>query len=212
MGILYSARKDYNKFELSKSKVSENPFSQFSNWFTNAQQIEDFEAHAMTLATASKNGFPSARIVLLKDYNENGFTFFTNYESRKAEEILNNPNVALLFFWAPLEQQIRIEGTIEKITIEESKRYFRSRPRRSQIAAITSLQSKPVVSREELEAKFANLEAEYNNKQIPFPTNWGGYLVKPSTFEFWQGRSNRLHDRLKYSLKNNKWIIERLAP
>lgn len=206
-------RQNYNKGELTKKMVHKNPFSQFEIWYKNATSSSIKEANAMQIATATKNGLPSLRTVLLKGFSEDGFIFYTNYQSKKGQELLENPNAALLFFWDVLERQIRIEGRVKKLDGIFSTNYFQSRPKGSQIGAWASPQSSVIESREILENRKKELENQYKNEEIlPKPDFWGGYLVIPTYFEFWQGRNNRLHDRITYTLVNNTWNIERIAP
>lgn len=206
-------RKDYMLQSLSENDVDKNPIKQFEKWWQEAIDSQIDEVNAMTLATASSQGIPSARIVLLKGYDANGFVFFTNYNSHKAGDIEGNPNACLVFFWKELERQIRITGTIEKISEKESNEYFQSRPLISRIGAWASDQSSVIDSRESLEEKFKILEQTYSNKEIPKPPHWGGYRVIPRQIEFWQGRSGRLHDRIEYTLeKENIWVFKRLSP
>lgn len=209
---LSNLRKNYSLNELDETSVDASPFKQFNRWFEEALSSELPEPNAMTLATANQSGEPSARIVLLKSFDESGFIFFTNYESRKGKEIFENPKAALLFFWVELERQIRIEGKIEKISRIDSFDYFRSRPHDSQIGAWCSPQSSVIPDRNFLEDRFVKLSVEFSAGNVPLPNNWGGYKVIPDTFEFWQGRASRLHDRIFYSLDNGKWEISRLAP
>jgi pyridoxamine 5'-phosphate oxidase len=197
---------------LSEDDVNKNPINQFADWWDEAIDSNIEEANAMTLATVNEQGYPSARIVLLKDFNEYGFVFFTNYESRKGKSLLNNPKAAVVFFWKELERQVRIEGIVEKISEEESTAYFTSRPIESKIGAWASPQSKSIESRTFLEERFKNYEQQFSNHDIPKPPHWGGYIVKPSRIEFWQGRPGRLHDRIEYNKNNEGWTIERLAP
>lgn len=206
---LSESRRDYSKDKLLESNISKNPIEQFDHWYQQAELELKDEVNAVALSTADLNGSVSSRMVLLKAFNENGFMFFSNYQSKKAEQIANNPNGALLFFWPSLQRQIRIEGEIIKTTAEISDTYFYSRPKDSQISAIISSQSKIVSDRVFLEKSF---EKESKNPIHQRPENWGGYLLFPRSIEFWQGRSNRLHDRILYSLCNEKWIINRLAP
>lgn len=210
---IQNLRQDYRSASLSENEVSKNPYQQFEKWFQEALQAEVLEPNAMTLATANKDGIPSARIVLLKEFTEEGFVFYTNYKSKKGKEIESNPYAALIFFWADLERQIRIEGVVEKVSEEESNQYFYSRPKGSQLGALTSPQSKTIPNREFLEEKLAHLEKEYQDKEVDKPIYWGGYRVIPNRIEFWQGRSNRLHDRIVYiQEKDQSWKFERLAP
>ena len=205
-------RKDYSTRSLKETEVDFEPMQQFDKWFHEAIEANVMEPNAMSLATASATGMPSVRVVLLKGYGDEGFSFYTNYGSDKAGDIEANPQVGLNFFWPELERQVRINGTITKLSEEESDKYFQSRPRMSQIGAIASAQSSRLKSREELENRVAELEKKYEGKKIPKPVNWGGYLIKPSVVEFWQGRPSRLHDRIRYSSLGHQWLIERLSP
>ncbi|MFA8433334.1 MAG: pyridoxamine 5'-phosphate oxidase [Marinifilaceae bacterium] len=204
-------RHEYSQQALSKQDVLSNPVEQFEKWFQEALNSDLKDANAMTLATTSSNGLPSARILLLKDFDQDGFCFFTNYESQKALDIKENPNGALVFFWPELERQIRIEGGIEKVSEEESDRYFEMRPVGSRIAACISPQSKEIENRKFLEDAFASY-GQKSQLNIPRPTFWGGYRLRPSMIEFWQGRENRLNDRIEYRLEGDRWKIRRLAP
>lgn len=204
-------RKDYKLQTLNESDVAANPFDQFGAWWQEAIASQIDEVNAMTLATATPDGKPSARTVLLKGYDENGFTFFTNYNSHKGQQLADNPNAALVFFWKELERQIRIEGTVEKVSEAISNSYFNSRPTGSKLGAWSSPQSSVIPSRQVLEANEQKFKTDFG-ESIPRPPHWGGYVVKPILFEFWQGRSSRLHDRLQYTLQNQVWTIERLAP
>jgi len=209
---LSSLRKEYARAFLDVRDVDPDPFVQFRRWFTEAQNAGLPEPNAMTLATATKEGRPSARAVLLKSIDETGFAFFTNFESRKAREIAENPAAALLFFWAELERQVRIEGIIECVSDAESDQYFRSRPRESQIGAWASKQSETLPDRSTLEHAVARLTQQYAGCDIPRPPHWGGYRLLPSLFEFWQGRPSRLHDRIQYLQHSSSWHINRLSP
>jgi len=209
-------REDYNLATLEESDVFESPIRQFQTWFKAAHDTKIGEPNIMTLATASKEGVPSARIVLLKGVSDEGFRFYTNYESHKGQELKENPNVSLVFFWEALQRQVRIQGTAYRLTEEQSTEYFQSRPKGSQIGAWASPQSQVLTDRNLLEDNVAELLKKYaEEEKLPKPPNWGGYIVKPYKIEFWQGRSSRLHDRLLYTLVELnpiKWTIERLAP
>lgn len=212
--MLYDMRKDYTSPNLEVADLDSNPFHQFHNWFQEAIKEDVPEPNAMTLATCTPKGKPSARIVLLKDYGDSGFTFYTNYESRKGQEIAENPNAALVFFWQKLHRQIRIEGIIEKAALETSTRYFQSRPKGSQIGAWSSPQSSKINDRDELIAMVeANEKRFANQEKLPLPDFWGGYIVRPEAIEFWQGQPSRLHDRFRYEKDDEGgWKINRLAP
>ena len=213
MSNIADIRKDYSKKMLQETDVHADAIEQFKTWWTEAVDSAIDEVNAMTLATASAQGKPSARVVLLKGFNESGFIFFTNYHSQKASEIEENPRVSLVFFWKELERQVRIDGTIKKITAEDSDEYFYSRPVESRIGAWASPQSKVIASRKVIEENVVELEKSFAGKTIDRPPHWGGYIVKPVVIEFWQGRSSRLHDRLQYSLNEmGQWEIKRLAP
>lgn len=210
--MIQSLRQDYRSAELNEKDADKNPIKQFEKWFEAALQAQIYEPNVMTLATADKNGKPNARIVLLKGFNEQGFSFYTNYLSTKGKELKKNPQACLVFFWAELERQVRIEGKVEKLDKETSEAYFHSRPKESQIGAIASPQSQIIADRNVIENKVEELTAAYQDKTIPKPAHWGGYIVKPTVIEFWQGRSSRLHDRIRYELINGKWQTNRLAP
>ncbi len=207
-----SLRKEYTRVGLDKADLHPDPIVQFHEWFEKVIDADLHEPNAMILATAYTDGKPSARTVLLKGYDERGFVFYTNYEGRKADEIEANPMCALLFYWGELERQVRIEGRASRLSEEESDAYFAGRPRGSRLGAWASEQSRPVEDRNVLEERVRALEAEYEGREIPRPPFWGGYRVEPEEIEFWQGRENRLHDRLVYRREDGAWRIERLQP
>ena len=208
---LHEIRSEYKYAELNEKSISENPFKQFEHWMNDALNAKVNEPTAMSVATVGNDGYPDSRIVLLKDFSENGFTFFTNYNSNKGNSIAKNPRVGLHFFWPELERQIRITGIAVKTLDEVSDRYFYSRPVLSQVAAIVSNQSSKIPSREILQNLF-DKEKEKLVTVLKRPENWGGFMVKPIKFEFWQGRESRLHDRILYEKLEDKWNISRLAP
>lgn len=207
-------RKDYQKDSLDISDLDSDPIAQFSEWFSTVQKMSTNEANAMTLATCNKYGQPSARMVLLKSVVNGRFVFFTNYDSRKSEELNENPHAALVFWWPSMERQVRVEGVIEKVSSEDSDEYFNSRPLESKYSALASPQSKVVVNRKVLEDSWATIKSKFpDNESIQRPDNWGGWAVEPTRIEFWQGRASRLHDRFAYQKnKDNSWKIDRLAP
>ncbi len=205
-------RKEHTSAGLDKADVDHDPVVQFHTWFQNAIDAGLHEPNAMILATATTDGKPSARTVLLKGYDEQGFVFYTNYEGRKAGELETNPRCALLFYWGELERQVRVEGIGSRISEQESDEYFASRPRGSQLGAWASQQSRVVDGRRSLEQKLHSLQAEYEDREVPRPPFWGGYRVEPEAIEFWQGRESRLHDRLVYHREDGAWRIERLQP
>ena len=205
-------RKEYTRSGLLEPDAAPDPIEQFHRWFEEALEANLHEPNAMTLATATPDGKPSARIVLLKDFDERGFVFYTNYEGRKARELEQNPNCSLTFYWGELERQVRVEGRAARVPEAESDAYFDSRPRGSRLGAWASEQSRPVESRQALEDRLKELEEKYEEVEVPRPPFWGGYRVEPQRIEFWQGRENRLHDRLLYTRSNGSWKIERLQP
>jgi pyridoxamine 5'-phosphate oxidase len=208
-------RKEYRMAGLDRAALDPDPVAQFGRWFSEAVAAGLPEPNAMTLATASADGRPSARIVLLKGFDASGFVFYTSYSSRKGGELAANPLAALVFHWAPLERQVRVEGRVERTSREESEAYFRSRPLGSRLGAVASAQSRPIPGREVLEERVAELEARYG-EEVPLPDWWGGYRVRPEALEFWQGRPDRLHDRFRYTRPGPgpgaAWTIERLSP
>ena len=206
-------RQNYTLTGLSEADVNKDPIKQFTTWFNQALEADIIEPNAMTLATATADGIPSARIVLLKGVDARGFVFYTNYESQKGQQLMANPYAALVFLWDKLERQVRVEGKVVRLDREESKAYFHSRPQASQLGAWASNQSRIIPNREVLEQKLANLEIQYKEKTVPIPEHWGGFRVVPNRVEFWQGRPSRLHDRLVYDLEDDgNWQINRLAP
>lgn len=205
-------RLNYTRQHLLETEVDPNPIAQFQQWFEQAMAADIVEPNAMTIATASKDGIPSARIVLLKAVDHQGFVFYTNYDSRKGQELAENPHASLVFWWGSLERQVRIDGNVEKISDQDTIAYFHSRPIGSQLGAWASDQSQVIPDRSVLDQRLAELTETYQNQEVPRPPHWGGFRVVPQTIEFWQGRSNRLHDRLRYRLMANTWMIERLAP
>jgi pyridoxamine 5'-phosphate oxidase len=212
MTSIADIRREYASRALTEADALADPIQQFSLWFGEALKSELLDTNAMTLATASRDGVPAARIVLLKGFDETGFVFFTNYESAKAHDLDDNPRACLLLFWAALERQVRITGGVTRTSAEESDTYFHSRPFESQIGAWASAQSRRVGDRSALESRYAELAAQYAGGPVPLPPFWGGYRVVPEAMEFWQGRKSRLHDRLLYVRSNGRWERSRLAP
>lgn len=206
-------RREYSQRGLAEADLASDPIAQFTAWFDTAHESGLIEPNVMILATCDRDGRPSARAVLLKGFDERGFVFYSNYESRKGHELATHPFAALVFYWDVLERQVRIEGRVERVSAEESDHYFAARPRGSQLGAAASPQSQIVPSREALEERLAQLETAYAGRDVPRPASWGGYCVVPEAIEFWQGRPNRLHDRLRYRRQDGgPWTIERLAP
>ncbi len=213
MSSIAAIRKEYKLQSLSEAQVDKSPLKQFDLWWKEARNSDIEEPNAMTLATASGDGIPAARIVLLKEFDEKGFVFFTNYNSYKAQHLDENPRACLVFFWKELQRQVRITGLVEKVTAAESDTYFSRRPEGSKLGAWASPQSQVIAGRAWLEENEKKFHDRFGEKELEPPSHWGGYRVKPVTIEFWQGRPNRLHDRIQYSLMdNNSWAIERLAP
>jgi pyridoxamine 5'-phosphate oxidase len=207
-----SIRKEYTQAALDEKSILKNPFEQFEKWFQEAIESHLVEPTAMIVATADQNNQPFQRTVLLKTFNEDGFVFYTNYESRKSKQIMANPKVSLLFPWYSLERQVAITGSVEKVSTKESLKYFLSRPKGSQLGAWVSHQSEVITSRSILETKLAEMMRKFKDGKIPLPDHWGGYRVVPDSIEFWQGRPNRLHDRMLFEKKENVWKISRLSP
>ncbi|MES0488641.1 MAG: pyridoxamine 5'-phosphate oxidase [Leptospirales bacterium] len=204
-------RRDYLKNGLLESELNADPVKQFESWFNQAIDAKVVDGNALTLSTVS-GGKPNARVVLLKTFTDQGFIFFTNYSSKKAKELEENPYASMLFYWGEMERQVKIMGPVKKVSREESAEYFETRPRESQIGAYSSKQSQTLLNREILENKYQELDKEYKGKDIPLPDFWGGFILQPEYFEFWQGRPNRLHDRLVYEPQNGSWAIRRLYP
>lgn len=211
--LVANFRNEYISDGIDEKDILKDPVQQFEKWFNEAVSDKIVEPNVMHLSTVGNNGRPSGRIVLLKGFDENGFVFYTNYDSRKGEELKHNNFASLTFLWLELYRQVRIEGKVTPVSAEESDNYFKSRPKGSQIGAVASAQSRILESRETLEKKAEELEKKYRDEPVPRPENWGGYCLKPDYIEFWQGRANRLHDRILYTINNKgEWIIERLFP
>jgi len=208
---IQNLRRQYSKEKLSAKLVNKDPFCQFEKWFSDSLKCGFLDPNAMTVATSGKDGKPTARVVLLKSFDEKGFVFYTNYKSRKGKELEQNPFACLLFYWDKLDRQIRIEGKIEKVSTEESAKYFSTRPYKSRLGAWASNQSSVIESRNVIVREFIKYLLKFG-KNVPLPNYWGGYRMVPNIFEFWQGRPNRLHDRIQYTLQKKGWKIERLAP
>lgn len=205
-------RREYLSAEMNESDMLEDPFRQFMEWLEDATRSGIDDPNAMALATVDGAGRPSVRMVLLKDAREEGFVFYTNYESRKGQELAKNPNAAVMFFWPGLDRQIRIEGTVERTSLDESDEFFDSRPLNSRISAIISPQSKVIPGRDSLEEKFNDYRKLIDDQNLKRPDHWGGFILKPLRYEFWQGRENRLNDRIQYTKVEDEWSISRLAP
>ncbi|MBN2612589.1 MAG: pyridoxamine 5'-phosphate oxidase [Bacteroidales bacterium] len=212
MNNIQELRQEYIKSHLNTDDLHPDPFTQFRYWFNDAIKVIHSDANAMMLATADQNGKPSARMLLLKGFDQNGFTFFTNYESRKGQQLAENPYATMVFYWKELERQVRIEGRVDKTSRKESDEYFNIRPEGSKIGAWASPQSKPIPDRHYLDRLQHDLTNLFRSKPLERPENWGGYRLMPNLFEFWQGRENRLHDRFEYLPDGGEWIIRRLAP
>lgn len=210
--MLRDIRTNYQKFELTKQSVNKDPIKQLTFWLNDAIAGQKADPTAMVLSTVDKNGYPESRVTLLKELTPEGLIFFTNYRSKKGRQITDNKHVSVVFFWPELERQVRIKGEAEKIDEADSALYFQSRPAESQLGAWSSPQSEVIESRKILDDNFAHFRQLFENREITKPPHWGGFLIRPDYFEFWQGRSNRLHDRIEYCKKNQTWEIHRLAP
>lgn len=205
-------RKEYRLHRLDRPDLAPSPFEQFTRWFDEARKGQIIEPNAFALATATAKGIPSCRNVLLKEFNETGLLFFTNLESRKAQELALNPHAAATFWWKELERQVLIEGWVEPVDRDSAERFFDKRPRGSQLSAWASKQGEALANRKELEKAFEKWDKEYRNKSIPCPPNWGGFRIIPTAFEFWQGREDRMHDRFRYFFHHNAWTLKRISP
>ena len=209
---LKALRREYLRHGLDRANLGDDPFEQFERWMAQFLELDLPDPAAMTIATVAPDGQPSQRIVLLKHFDHSGFVFYSNYDSRKAQELVSNPKISLHFPWHVIERQVKICGVAEKISVEESWEYFSSRPKGSQIAAAASPQSRVIDSRAELMREYERIEQQYQDDNLPLPDNWGGYRVVPKEFEFWQGGAHRLHDRFRYSRQGGGWVVDRLAP
>ncbi|MFT5705796.1 MAG: pyridoxamine 5'-phosphate oxidase [Oceanospirillaceae bacterium] len=209
---LTAIRREYSTSDFSRKDLSDNPVEQFTKWFDQARSVRADDVSSMTLATADATGMPSARIVLLKHYDNAGFCWYTDYESQKGVDLAHNPQAELMFYWYGLERQVRIQGAVHKLDSQHAQQYFSQRPRGSQLSAAASHQSKPVGTRVQLQSLVNELETQLQGESVSKPERWGGYCLIPSKFEFWQGRAGRLHDRFVYSLQDDQWSIERLQP
>jgi pyridoxamine 5'-phosphate oxidase len=212
INYLNSVRRDYAGHELDEKSVDKNPFNQLSLWVKEAIDAQVLDPAAMVLSTVDKHGKPSSRVVLMRGETDNGLLFYTDYSSNKSQDLIANPFVAINFFWVELDRQVRLTGRVEKVSREQSVKYFSSRPKESQLAAIASSQSKVLQNRQELENRFEALQEEYKDKEAICPEDWGGFEIVLDNFEFWQGRPSRMHDRIVYTKKNKDWKIERLSP
>jgi pyridoxamine 5'-phosphate oxidase len=209
---LFELREEFISEDLDEKVISANPIEKFKLWFGEAATVKVYEPNAAIIATASKKGVPSARMILVKAFSEEGFTFFSNYESKKGIHLSENPYASIVYYWPELERQVRIDGTIEKLTPADSDKYFETRPIGSRLGAWASPQSQVIVGREWLEAKHKEIREKFKYGDVVRPENWGGYILRPASIEFWQGRQNRLHDRLEYYKEDGKWKVRRLAP
>jgi pyridoxamine 5'-phosphate oxidase len=209
---LYNLREEYMSHQLDFTNVDKSPIAQFEKWFKEATEVRIYEQNAAILATADAHGHPSARVVLIKSFSEKGFDFFTNYLSRKGKELQENPFASIVFYWPELERQVRIEGYVEILSAEDSDKYFESRPVGSRLGAWASPQSKVITDRSWLEEKHTETREKFKHGSVPRPENWGGFRLIPNMIEFWQGRQNRLHDRIAFFYENTQWNIKRLAP
>jgi len=209
---LYELREEFISEKLDEGYIAANPIDQFKLWFGEAATVKIYEPNAAIIATADTNGMPSARMILVKTFSEDGFTFFSNYESKKGQHLSKNPYATLVYYWSELERQVRIEGRVEKLSPSESDKYFETRPIGSRLGAWASPQSQVIMDRDWLEAKHKEIREQFKYGEVLRPSNWGGYILKHYVIEFWQGRQNRLHDRIEYYLEEGKWKIRRLAP